>query len=184
MPKIINNLEEKIIKVALELFSQKGYQAISMKKIADEVGIAVGTLYNYFPNKRSLFINIFKKSWKKTFAKIQQLKAKDLVMQERLEEFAIILYDDISDRKGLGGELFKDHSYKNNKLEIIKEELVNLMVEFIAEEQSIGNLDSFFNMERVLAESILITIANLSHKEDNNRQYDIKFIKKLIHKLI
>ena len=49
MPKIIENLEEEIAKISLKLFKENPYQNVSMRKIASEVGIAVGTLYNYYP---------------------------------------------------------------------------------------------------------------------------------------
>ncbi|KXS49265.1 MAG: TetR family transcriptional regulator, partial [Halanaerobium sp. T82-1] len=48
MPKIINNLRSKISRAAYQLFSEKGYSAVSMKIVAEETGIAVGTLYNYY----------------------------------------------------------------------------------------------------------------------------------------
>ena len=62
MPKIIENLDEEISKTALELFRDNSYQNVSMRKIASEVGIAVGTLYNYYPNKWELYIEAFEES--------------------------------------------------------------------------------------------------------------------------
>ncbi|NLM98223.1 MAG: TetR/AcrR family transcriptional regulator, partial [Halanaerobiaceae bacterium] len=60
MPKIIKNLDEKINNTALYLFSTRGYNQVTMKLIADETGVAVGTLYNYYTNKMNLFISVFK----------------------------------------------------------------------------------------------------------------------------
>ncbi|WP_051412198.1 TetR/AcrR family transcriptional regulator [Halonatronum saccharophilum] len=45
----------KIIDAALKLFSSKGYHKTKMIEIADEAGVAKGTLYWYFDSKKQLF---------------------------------------------------------------------------------------------------------------------------------
>ncbi len=44
--------------VATELFAQHGYAAVSMRKIAAEVGVQVGALYNYIPDKQTLLFDL------------------------------------------------------------------------------------------------------------------------------
>lgn len=48
----------KIDHVALKLFAQKGYAAVSMREIAREVGVQAGALYNYSPNKQDLLARL------------------------------------------------------------------------------------------------------------------------------
>ncbi len=43
---------------ALRLFAQHGYAAVSMRKIAAEVGLQAGALYNYTPDKQSLLFDL------------------------------------------------------------------------------------------------------------------------------
>lgn len=43
---------------ALRLFAQSGYAAVSMRQIATEVGVQVGALYNYTPDKQSLLFDL------------------------------------------------------------------------------------------------------------------------------
>jgi AcrR family transcriptional regulator len=38
---------EKIIQAAMKLFAQKGYHATSMQEIAEQSGMAKGSIYNY-----------------------------------------------------------------------------------------------------------------------------------------
>jgi len=45
-----------ILKVATRLFSEKGYEGVSMRNIADEVKISAAALYNHFNDKQSLYI--------------------------------------------------------------------------------------------------------------------------------
>ncbi|MCK5399504.1 TetR/AcrR family transcriptional regulator [bacterium] len=47
--------KEKIIKIALELFSQHGFENVSMDMIKDAAKIAKGTLYYHFASKDALF---------------------------------------------------------------------------------------------------------------------------------
>jgi AcrR family transcriptional regulator len=49
---------ETIIREALNLFSVKGYDAVSLRDIASRVGIKESSLYNHFKNKQDLFDSI------------------------------------------------------------------------------------------------------------------------------
>ncbi len=46
--------KEKILDCALELFSNKGYDAVGVQEIVNEVGITKPTLYHYFGSKEGL----------------------------------------------------------------------------------------------------------------------------------
>lgn len=43
---------------AVRLFAGRGYAAVSMRAIAEEVGIQVGALYNYFPTKQAILATV------------------------------------------------------------------------------------------------------------------------------
>jgi AcrR family transcriptional regulator len=45
----------RILEVARDLFTEKGYEKISLREIAEEVGITKAALYYYFPTKEKLF---------------------------------------------------------------------------------------------------------------------------------
>ena len=49
---------EEIIQVASHLFSTKGYEATSLKEIADEVGLHKTSLFHYFKNKEEILMGI------------------------------------------------------------------------------------------------------------------------------
>ena len=48
----------RVQQAALRLFAQHGYAAVSMRQIANEVGVQVGALYNYTPDKQSLLFDL------------------------------------------------------------------------------------------------------------------------------
>ncbi|NVD08503.1 TetR/AcrR family transcriptional regulator [Vibrio sp. JPW-9-11-11] len=47
--------QEDIIKSAIEVFSQKGFNQASMEGISKQAGVSKRTLYKYYPNKEALF---------------------------------------------------------------------------------------------------------------------------------
>lgn len=50
--------KDRIIEAALELFSQRGYDGVSVRDIARAVGIRESSIYNHFANKRAIFDGI------------------------------------------------------------------------------------------------------------------------------
>lgn len=50
--------EARLLASALKLFAENGYAAVSMRQIAGEVGVQVGALYNYIPDKQSLLFRL------------------------------------------------------------------------------------------------------------------------------
>ena len=50
--------KERIVETALELFSQRGYDGVSVRDIARAVGIRESSLYNHFENKQAIFDGI------------------------------------------------------------------------------------------------------------------------------
>ncbi len=46
---------ERLLETAIELFSDKGYNGVSLREIAGAVGITPPALYNHFPNKATLY---------------------------------------------------------------------------------------------------------------------------------
>lgn len=49
------NTKETILHTALELFSQKGYSAVSIRDIGKAVGIKESSIYYHFKNKQDIF---------------------------------------------------------------------------------------------------------------------------------
>lgn len=65
---------EKIITVSLDLFSKKGFDAVSVRDIAGAVGIKESSLYNHFKNKQDIFDTILKEysnRWDAIFNNLQ-----------------------------------------------------------------------------------------------------------------
>lgn len=53
--------KENILQKALDLFSRRGYEAVSMSDIAGEIGITKGALYRHYASKEEIFQTIIKR---------------------------------------------------------------------------------------------------------------------------
>ncbi|WP_027407916.1 TetR/AcrR family transcriptional regulator [Anoxybacteroides tepidamans] len=65
------NRRETIIQAAMKLFAQKGYHATSMQEIAEQSGMAKGSIYNYFKSKEEIAISIFRYHYEILFRKME-----------------------------------------------------------------------------------------------------------------
>jgi AcrR family transcriptional regulator len=58
--RITRKREKQILDAALAIFSEKGYGVATIPDIARKAGLAVGSIYNYYPSKRELFLAVIK----------------------------------------------------------------------------------------------------------------------------
>ncbi len=57
--QVKESARDRVIAVAEQLFSDRGYKAVTLRDIADELGIRQASLYHHFPNgKEELFIEV------------------------------------------------------------------------------------------------------------------------------
>ena len=53
--------EQRILEAAIEIFAQKGYNGTTTKEIAQQAGVAEGTIFRYFPKKKDILHGILLK---------------------------------------------------------------------------------------------------------------------------
>jgi AcrR family transcriptional regulator len=60
MPKVVDHHQYRrtLLQQSLDLFAENGYGSITMRQLAEGLGVSTGTLYHYFPNKESMFIQL------------------------------------------------------------------------------------------------------------------------------
>lgn len=70
MPKIIENLEGRLIEEAKKQIEEAGYGAVTIRSIAKACGVGVGTVYNYFSSKEDLVAKHLLDDWKQCITAI------------------------------------------------------------------------------------------------------------------
>lgn len=65
--------KQHVVKMAHQLFIDKGFQATSIQDILDFSGISKGTFYNYFSSKNELLVELFKTIYKEMEKKRNEL---------------------------------------------------------------------------------------------------------------
>jgi TetR/AcrR family transcriptional regulator, fatty acid metabolism regulator protein len=63
MRKREGNKEKAIIEAAIKIFAQQGYHKAKISSIAEQAGIATGSVYLYFKNKEFILLTIFDQLW-------------------------------------------------------------------------------------------------------------------------
>ena len=69
--------QEEILQVAFEEFALKGYQNASLSIIIKKLGLAKGSFYRYFLNKKDLFAYLVENSISRRLSKLDKLISQD-----------------------------------------------------------------------------------------------------------
>jgi AcrR family transcriptional regulator len=101
-------IRARIIEESYKLFSEKGYEATRTKEIAKAVGIAEGTLFNYFKSKEYLFIECMAEKYKI----LEQHLAKPIQMQSNVVEMVYdLLIDAIKGPVGMPKSFLREMAH-------------------------------------------------------------------------
>ncbi len=119
MPKIIRNLEKRILEVAMKIIKDDGINKLSIRHIAKISRIGSGTIYNYFKNKEEIILRTIEIYWKE---KLKMMKNKKY---NNISDFIDDLYEAIYNYQ----KMYKD-MWRNNNLKKIPENR-NLMIKEI-----------------------------------------------------
>jgi AcrR family transcriptional regulator len=67
-------MKQKILDSAMRFFLEKGYISTSIQNIADDCGVAKGSVYNFFNSKEDLFIEVLKLQQRRLAEQIQNIR--------------------------------------------------------------------------------------------------------------
>jgi len=76
---------DHILEVATRLFVAEGYKGLSMRTLAEEVGVSKAGLYYHFKDKESLFLAILTENLVEIEKIIQQSRAEGISTRDRIE---------------------------------------------------------------------------------------------------
>src|SRR5215471_14486246 len=82
-----------ILQAALDLFQERGYEATTMRAIADRAGVSLGSSYHYFPSKEHLVLEFYRHTHELHLEAIRPLleREKDLGVRLRQTIRAVVV---------------------------------------------------------------------------------------------
>ena len=75
---------KRIVSAAKALFRTKGFDSATTRDIAKEAGIATGTMFNYFPSKEAIVVELASQSLEKAEAEFAKSRRKGAPLEEAL----------------------------------------------------------------------------------------------------
>ncbi|RAP77419.1 TetR/AcrR family transcriptional regulator [Paenibacillus montanisoli] len=67
--------KQKIVESAMKFFAERGYAATSIQDIANDCGIAKGSVYKFFTSKEDLFVEVYKQLFQAMHEEAERIKA-------------------------------------------------------------------------------------------------------------
>jgi AcrR family transcriptional regulator len=80
MPKLIEGAREAILVAAERLLLYEGYENLTIRGIASECGMAIGTVYNYFHAKDEIVFFLMREEWDRTIYAMAEASSEVLAM--------------------------------------------------------------------------------------------------------
>ena len=124
--------QEKIIKVAIDLFSAKGFKGTSIRDIAHKMEMSISNIYHYFGSKEGLWLAILEHSAKGLVEKLQQIPE---MKMEPLDRFELLLktHINLADQRRKEGKIFfidEEHltAEGDRKNKNIQREILNIYI--------------------------------------------------------
>lgn len=183
MPNTTKDIKQRIFEAAAELFCNKDYDDVEMRDIAKKCGLAVGTLYNYYPNKKELYLSIFDDSWQKTFEKLKEIDRTNKSAEKRVKKYIQVLYEDIQCRRGLGRAISKTNPseiIEDDRMSYLKDRILNEIIALIKQldKKEIYSNDS--NIDQKIAETLLVTTVLLIEAHGEDTKANIEYLYQLV----
>lgn len=106
MPKIIENLEQRLIAEARRQIHQDGYGAMTVRSVAKACGVGVGTVYNYFPSKDDLTAAFMLEDWQHCITVITAVSN----YSDNGKNVVRCIYDQLLEYSRLHQKIFRDEA--------------------------------------------------------------------------
>ncbi|MBE9541435.1 MAG: TetR/AcrR family transcriptional regulator [Proteobacteria bacterium] len=132
----------KIIDAATKVFAKKGFYNAKVSEIAQEAGIADGTIYIYFKHKDDILISLFEEKMQEVLDNMKQQISLESDPLKKIEKFALVHLKLIQDNKDIAEiiqvELRQSSKFMKNYHNIKFFEYLDLIGHIIQEGQEKG----------------------------------------------
>lgn len=87
------NIHNTILKVSLEIVKKEGWQALSMRKIAEAIEYTVPVIYEYFKNKDALLNELAKTGFQRLACVLNKAKVSEHTGDQKLKKMWMAYWD-------------------------------------------------------------------------------------------
>ncbi len=105
-----NLMKEGIYEAAVAVLVRDGLEAMTMERVAEEAGVAKGSLYNYFENKIDLLEFVHERTIDPIRQGVKEALKADVPATEKLRAFIALSLEYLDARHGLFHFLFTEHA--------------------------------------------------------------------------
>jgi len=116
MSKMITSRKEQIINSALEIISEEGVKNLTMKRIANRIGISDAALYRHFINKQELMLAMIETGGKNLISRINFVLGNIDNPVNKLKEILHIHLTHLEKNKGIPRLIFSEAIHQNNPI--------------------------------------------------------------------
>ena len=106
MPKIIENLKDRLIAEAKRQIEEAGYGAVTIRSVASSCGVGIGTVYNYFPSKEDLIATHLLEDWSVCVDTIRR----EAQLSETAESVLRCIYEQLTGFAARHQAIFRDEA--------------------------------------------------------------------------
>lgn len=103
-------MKNGIYEAAVGILTRHGYEATTMDRVAQEAGVAKGSLYNYFPNKVELLRFVHEKAVEPMRRNAREILATDMPATAKIESMLRAWFMYIDEHRGLFNFVFNDYA--------------------------------------------------------------------------
>lgn len=167
---------EQILEAAMDIAIREGVDHVSIRKLANSCGIAVGSMYNYYPDKEALIAEVAEKFWDRILENQQMVYRRGMHFTMFLEQYYGFLFGRLSNY---------DKSWLTQMNGCTKrDEAIWLLHEVLKEDYRVN--PSIWNMELnqdAFVEYVFVNLMALLQAGENNCRFFIFLLEHLLYEV-
>lgn len=164
-----------ILEKALLIAKKEGVDKLSIRKLATACGIAVGSVYNYYPDKDALITALADTFWKNIFSDQNRLYHHGMGFTQFLEWYYSYIFAKMTP--------YDSSWVKELEGKIPKESTIALFMEILKEDTKVNN--AIWNMEfqqEAFCEYVFTNVMALLQSGEANCRFFIYLLENLLYK--
>lgn len=183
MARIIDNPRALILGEARKILYNEGYPSVSIRRVAQECNVSIGTIYNYFSTKKELILEMMTSYWQEFLDKAAVITKSQADFYEKLRYIFQEVFSFVSRFKSvwLSKAFYESPDYVEGGIqrEHIYVGRLTAMIEELLREKAPDKGQAEFEAEK-MASFIVINFMSMVQ----SRNYDYDFFEDVLRKIL